>query len=322
MGADSTQPRQGDSAARAAHRPGGEPERVPALPALLEPGEPQPAALPPAFPGCGEIPQCPVQVPERLLIRALGILRPPRQRRVSLLHRIPQPVQVHGRIPRPLGRIPLLAPRQAPVPGEPGRPRMRPQGTLLRRRRIQGEPVRLDDPHPTTPSPGPPPNQLMHPPCQEHLTFPAPRTQPTAPPRRRRRTLHTQASQTTPPPSQQPAADHPRTARPALLRPAARARQPRSMRARGPAAVTTRPAASPSPAAHPATHPRPPPRPARRPPRPPRGVTGAPRQSRSDRWPAEETRAYTAASPAETGTGTASTRISRPARLAGTGSPP
>src|ERR1017187_7156824 len=170
MRADSTQPRQGHSAPRAAHRPGGEPERVPALPALLEPGEPQPAALPHAFPGRGEIPQRPVQDPERLLIRALRILRPPRQRRISLLHRIPQAVQVHGRIPRPLGRIPLLALRQAPIPPEPRRPRMRPQSTLLRSRRIQGEPVRLDNPPPTPPGPTPPPNQLIHPPSQEHLT--------------------------------------------------------------------------------------------------------------------------------------------------------
>src|ERR1022692_4191413 len=76
------------------------------------------------------------------------------------------------------------------------------------------------------------------------------------------------------------------------------------MRARGPAAVTTRPAASPAPAAH--------------------AVTQATCQSRSNHWPAKETRAYTAASPAQTGTGTgtAPTRISQPARPAGTGSPP
>src|ERR1035441_9937339 len=179
---------------------------------------------------------------------------------------------------------------------------MRPQGTLLRRRWIQREPVRLDNLH-ATPQPAMS-NQLIHPPSQEHLTFPAPHPPAHSTPRRRRRTLHTQARQTTPPPSHQPAAAPPRPARPALLRPAARARQPRSMRARGPAAVTTRPAASPSPAAH--------------------AVTLATCQSRSDHWPAEETRAYTAASPAGTGTGTgtASTRISRPARLAGTGSPP
>src|ERR1019366_5946900 len=162
MRADSTQPGQGHSTARAAHRPGGKPERVPALPALLEPGEPQPPALPLPCPGRGEIPQRPVQVPERLLIGALGILTPPRQRRISLLHRIPQPVQVHGRIPRPLRRIPLLALRQAPIPPEPRRPRMRPQGTLLRSRRIQGEPVRLDNPHP--PPPSPPPTQPIPPP--------------------------------------------------------------------------------------------------------------------------------------------------------------
>src|ERR1017187_9877677 len=174
MRADSTQPRQGRSAPRAAHRPGGEPERVPALPALLEPGEPQPAALPPAFPGRGEIPQRPVQIPERLLIRALGILTPPRQRRIGILHRIPQFVQASARVPPALSFVTLLAPGQAPVPGEPRRPRMRPQGALLRGRWIQGEPVRLDNLHPATPSPGPSSNQLIHPPCQEHLTFPAP----------------------------------------------------------------------------------------------------------------------------------------------------
>src|ERR1039457_3746860 len=184
MGADSTQPGQGHSAPRAAHRPSGKPARVPALPALLEPGEPQPPALPLPCPGRGEIPQRPVQIPERLLIGALGILTPPRQRRISLLLRIPQFVQAGARVPPALNFVTLLALRQAPVPREPRRPRMRPQGTLLRRRRIQGEPVRLDNPHPATPSPGPPPNQLMHPPSQEHLTFPAPRTPPRTPPPR------------------------------------------------------------------------------------------------------------------------------------------
>src|ERR1039457_6414976 len=176
MGADSTQPGQGHSAPRAAHRPSGKPARVPALPALLEPGEPQPPALPLPCPGRGEIPQRPVQIPERLLIGALGILTPPRQRRISLLLRIPQFVQAGARVPPALSFVTLLALRQAPVPREPRRPRMRPQGTLLRRRRIQGEPVRLDNP--PTPSPHPPPNQLIHPPSQEHLTFPAPRTPP------------------------------------------------------------------------------------------------------------------------------------------------
>src|SRR5260370_1361083 len=85
---DPRRPGAGGGAPRGCDPPGGEPERVLAPAALPDAGEPHPAALPPAFPGRGEVPQCPVQVPDRLLIRALGILRPPRQRRVSLLLRI------------------------------------------------------------------------------------------------------------------------------------------------------------------------------------------------------------------------------------------
>src|ERR1700680_1552529 len=51
---------------------------------------------------------------------------------------------------------------------------MRPQDPLLRWRRIQGEPVRLDYPHP----PPPARHHLIHPPLQEHLTLPAPHTPP------------------------------------------------------------------------------------------------------------------------------------------------
>src|ERR1017187_9814381 len=155
MRADSTQPRQGHFRAATAHDAGAEPERVLAAAPLLEPGEPQPPALPLPCPGPSEVPQRPVQIPERLLIRTLGILRPPRQRRISFLLRIPQFVQASARVPPALGFVTLLALAQAPVPREPRRPRMRPQGALLRRRGVKGEPVRLDDPHPATPRPGP-----------------------------------------------------------------------------------------------------------------------------------------------------------------------
>src|ERR1017187_5744297 len=131
MRADSTQPRQGHFRAATAHDAGAEPERVLAAAPLLEPGEPQPPALPLPCPGPSEVPQRPVQIPERLLIRTLGILRPPRQRRISFLLRIPQAVQVRGRIPLPLRRVPLLALHPAPGPAEPPRPRTRLQGTLL-----------------------------------------------------------------------------------------------------------------------------------------------------------------------------------------------
>jgi hypothetical protein len=57
--------------APAAHHAGPEPERVPALPALLESGEPEPAAFPLPLPRFHEVPQCPVQVPERLLVAHL-----------------------------------------------------------------------------------------------------------------------------------------------------------------------------------------------------------------------------------------------------------
>ena len=54
-----------------------EPERVPGLPALLEPREPEPLSLALALPRLDEVAQRPVQVPERLLVSALGVLRPP-----------------------------------------------------------------------------------------------------------------------------------------------------------------------------------------------------------------------------------------------------
>ena len=68
---------QGDRAPPAAQRPG-QPERVPAPAPLLEPGEAQPAPLPLALLRPGELPQRPVQVTERLLVGALGVLLPTR----------------------------------------------------------------------------------------------------------------------------------------------------------------------------------------------------------------------------------------------------
>src|ERR1017187_10332375 len=314
MGADSTQPGQGHSAPRAAHRPSGKPARVPALPALLEPGEPQPPALPLPCPGRGEIPQRPVQIPERLLIGALGILTPPRQRRISLLLRIPQFVQAGARIPPALHFVALLALRQAPVPREPRRPRMRPQGTLLRHRRIQGKPVSLIHLHGASPVATATARftrsaAALRPYSRAHKDVRISVTSRTRPPSTSdgsttssRRPCAESAASTYSPPNRANLSRSPTTM--VVTDPSrSRARNARRLPfSAEPTSVTTRPTASPSPAAH--------------------AVTRATCRSRSDRWPAEETRAYTATSSAETGTGAASTRISRPARLAGTGSLP
>ena len=90
-----------------------------------------------------------MQVVERLLVDALGVLAPPGQGQVGLLGRIPHLVQVDAGVPRALGSVPLPDLRQAPVPCEPVRARVGAQGTLLRRGGIKSEPVRLDDGHRT-----------------------------------------------------------------------------------------------------------------------------------------------------------------------------
>src|SRR6185437_15548697 len=131
----------GDTAPGAAQRPG-EPEGVLRLALLLPPREPQLLPFPQPLPGLDEVTQRPLEVPERLLIAALGVLRPPPQARVNLLLRVPQPVQLSGGVPLPLGRIAFPAPGQAPVPREPGGPRVRAKHPLLRRGRRQREPVR------------------------------------------------------------------------------------------------------------------------------------------------------------------------------------
>src|SRR5262249_26363403 len=95
------------------------------------------------IPGCGEVPQCPVQVAERFLVGALGVLAPPSQGRVGLLPGVPQLVQVRGRVPLALGLVALLALSQAPVPSKPGSSGVRPQSPLLCWGGIQAEPVRL-----------------------------------------------------------------------------------------------------------------------------------------------------------------------------------
>src|SRR5215469_14344178 len=99
MGADSAQARERDGSAVAANRAGGEPEGVPALSSLLEPGKPEPLPLPLALPGLDEVAERPVKVPESLLAGAFGVLSPPRQGRVGLLLRVPQLVQVHPAVP-------------------------------------------------------------------------------------------------------------------------------------------------------------------------------------------------------------------------------
>jgi hypothetical protein len=131
---------------RAAHD-AGEPEGVAGLPLLLPPGEPEPPALPLALLRLDVLPQSPFQVPKRLLIGALGVLRPPRQARVGFLLHVPDLLQLGRRVPLPSGLVALLAPGKPPVPREASRARMRPQRPLLGRRRIQRKPPRLDDFH-------------------------------------------------------------------------------------------------------------------------------------------------------------------------------
>src|ERR1039457_5897428 len=130
--------------------PAGDRGCVFALSALLEPGEAGPLALAVTLPGLDEVPECPVKIPERFLVGTFGVLAPPRQRRVSLLLSVPQLVQVNARVPRALSLVTLLAFREAPVPREPGRPGVGAEHALLCRGGLQGEPVRLDDPHPAT----------------------------------------------------------------------------------------------------------------------------------------------------------------------------
>ena len=151
MRPDNAQPRQRHRGPGTADRAGAEPEPVPAPASLLEPLKAQPLSLPLPLLRCDEAPQRPVQIPERLLVDALRVLRPPGQRRIGLLPGVPQLVQLHSRIPAALRLVALLAPGQPPVPGEPGRAGMRTQHALACRGRVQGEPVLLDHPRAAVP---------------------------------------------------------------------------------------------------------------------------------------------------------------------------
>src|SRR5215472_5848359 len=116
--------RQGDSCPGAADRPSGGPERVAAPPSFLESGETQPLPFPLTCLRRHEIAQRSIRVTESLLVDALRVLPPPSERRVVLLHLVPQPVQLQSGVPLALSGVAFLAPGQAPVPGEPGRARM------------------------------------------------------------------------------------------------------------------------------------------------------------------------------------------------------
>jgi len=87
--ADRAEPGEGDRGSGAAHRLGGEPERVAAPTTPLKPRKAEPFALLLTFPGLNESGQRPVQIPESLLVDALGVLFPPAQGRVRLLLSVP-----------------------------------------------------------------------------------------------------------------------------------------------------------------------------------------------------------------------------------------
>src|SRR6185437_4635360 len=70
---------------------------------------------------------------------------------VCLLLGVPQLVQLRAGVPLSLGFVPLLALRQPPVPGEPGRARVRVQRPLLGGAGVKSETVRLDHLHGESP---------------------------------------------------------------------------------------------------------------------------------------------------------------------------
>src|SRR5262245_40235023 len=103
MRLDGAEAQQGDRVPGTAHHPRREPERVPALTVPLELREPEPLALPLPLLRLDEVAERPVQVAERLLVGALGVLSPPGKRRVGLLRGIPELVKLGRRIPRAFG---------------------------------------------------------------------------------------------------------------------------------------------------------------------------------------------------------------------------
>src|ERR1019366_6599506 len=293
----------------------------------LEPGEPDGLAFPLAFAGVAPVPERAGELVEAGVERFLGALGPPRG--VLVLGRVPILAQ---RVQRPrnrrgevvsgdavgLLRFPLPEVRlhagECPVERHPRRPGMGSQRALLRRGRVHRQPVGEDRHCGSS--------------CPSAATARAARFAAARRPYSRAhrdvrisvtsRTRSSSTSDGSATASLRPCADSAastysapnranlsRCSTTITVTEGSRS-SPRNLRrwpfSADPTSVTTRPTASPSPAAH--------------------AVTRATCRSRSDRWPAEETRAYTATSSAETGTGAASTRISRPARLAGTGSLP
>jgi hypothetical protein len=148
VGAEGAQPGEGDRGPRAAHHPGAEAEGVPAPALLLALGEAQTGPF--RSPLLEAMKSRRARSRLRKASCTLRVLLPPGQLGVLPLRLIPDPMKVDGRVPLLLGRVPLPALIQSPVPGESRRSRMGAEPLLLGGSGIEREPVSQG--HPTKPA--------------------------------------------------------------------------------------------------------------------------------------------------------------------------